>query len=240
MWLRLGVAALVELTYAVTTRVWLPQYYDGISLELLTTAGRLISLLVFFLLFRQLIFSRQPHLHHALHPLAVCAVVLLLLTPVLVRHYALPSLTTQLVFAVTSVAVAFKEEFLYRGILQNILESRLGVLQAIIFSNVMFTLYHYGAQPFTAWNLTEIFSAGCILGLLYAATGSLMLAIAIHALNDAVWSFTPILTSPLPRPLGSVLLITALILCCVWVCALTRRSSRRPRPPGSVAAERRR
>jgi membrane protease YdiL (CAAX protease family) len=190
--------------------------YQGVELELLTTAGRLISLVIFFLLFRQLIFSRTAEPSRALHPLALTAIALLLITPVAVGSYALPTLTAQMVFALTSVAVAVKEEFLYRGVLQNLFESRLRVFGAVVLSNIVFTLYHYGAQPFTVLNLTEIFAAGCLLGLVYALSGSMLLVIGLHAVTDAIWSFTPILESPLPRPLGSVLLLTALGFCAMW------------------------
>jgi membrane protease YdiL (CAAX protease family) len=217
VWLRLGCAALVEIAYALATRVWLPTVYSGFVLELLITAARLISLLAFFLLFRQLIFSRAPDVRRAAHPLTLSGVVLLLATPVLIGRYDLPDVTMQMVFAATSIAVAFKEEFLYRGVLQNIVEPRLGLLKGVIVSNIVFTLYHYGAQPFTLWNVIEIFTAGCILGLLYSATGSLMLVIAIHAVNDAIWSFTPLVTTPLPRPLGSLLLISGAGLVLVWL-----------------------
>jgi membrane protease YdiL (CAAX protease family) len=142
--------------------------------------------------------------------------VVLLAVPPLVGSYDSPNATTQLVFAFTSVAVAFKEEVLYRGILQNMLEPRVGLVFALVVSNTVFALYHYGAQPFTLLSLTEIFTAGCILGLMYATSGSLMLVIAVHAVNDAIWSFTPLLSSPLPRPIGSALLIAALGLCVMW------------------------
>ncbi len=213
---RLICAALVELIYCLITRVWLPARYQGIELEVLTTAGRLVSLLLFFLLFRQLIFSKSPQPRKALHPLALLVMVLVLLIPVFVGDYGLPNVAIQTVFAVTSVAVAFKEEFLYRGVLQNILEGRLGLWWALVLSNIVFTLYHYGAQPFTAWNLTEMFATGCILGLLYATTGSMTLVIGFHALVDAFWSFTPFLSSPSPKPWGSVLGLTALVLCAIW------------------------
>ena len=234
MWLRLAAAALVELTYALTTRVWLRARYDGIELELLTTVGRLVSFAVFFLLFRDLILSRQPQARRALHPAPVCAVVLLFLAPTLIGNYALPGLTAQIVFAATSAVVALKEEALYRGVLQTFLESRLGVLTAVALSNVGFTLYHYGAQPFTAWNLAEIFLAGCALGLLYAATGSLLLAVAVHAVNDAIWAFTPILGSPLPKPLGSVLIFSAVVLCAMWLL----RSNNAFQPTASLRSAR--
>lgn len=216
MWLRLLCAALVELIYCVATRAWLPDRYQGIELELLVTAGRLISLLAFFLLFKDLVLRRAPQPRSFFHPLAVLSLVLFLAAPVAVGNYSLPSLTAQTVFAVTSVVVALKEEFLYRGVLQNLLQERLSLLWAVVVSNVVFTLYHYGAQPFTAWTLAEIFAAGCFLGLFYAVTGSLTLVVVIHALNDAIWSFTPILEAPLPRPIGSMLLLSALGFCAMW------------------------
>lgn len=216
MGIRLGMAALVELIYALTTRVWLPQHFSGTTLELAVTAGRLVSLAIFFLLFRQLILGRTSNLAVARDPRTVITVGLLLISPVLIGNYSLPDLTTQMVFAITSVAVALKEEFLYRGVLQNLLERRFTLLRAIVLSNIVFTLYHYGAQPFTFWNLTEIFCAGCILGLLYAATGSMALVVGLHAVNDAIWSFTPLMATPLPRPMGSAILLSALIFYAMW------------------------
>ena len=223
MWPRLACAAVVELTYCIVTRTWLRAHFEGIELELWTTAGRLASLVVFLLLFRSLIFSRSPKPNEAAHPLALGAIALVLLTPVAVGNYALPNTATQVVFAVASLAVALKEEALYRGVLQNIIETRYGLLASIVVSNLVFTLYHYGAQPFTLLNLTEIFAAGCILGLLYARTGSLGLVVGLHAVNDAIWSFTPLLSSPLPRPLGSTLLLAALGLCVMWAVRSNRR-----------------
>jgi membrane protease YdiL (CAAX protease family) len=229
---RLVVAALVELIYALITRAVLPLHVDGIALELSITAGRLLSLLIFFLLFRQLVLSKSPQPTRAIHPLAIAAVSLLLMSPVLVGNYALPNVTTQVVFALTSVVVGLREEFLYRGVLQTILESKVGLAQAVLLSNVVFTLCHYGAPSFAGWNIVEIFCAGCILGLLYAATGSLTLVVAVHAVNDAIWSFTPILASPLPRPLGSAILATALILCAMWSLRSNKRFQPTPSPSG--------
>jgi membrane protease YdiL (CAAX protease family) len=129
----------------------------------------------------------------------------------------------QVVFVATSIIVAIKEEFLYRGVLQNVLETKGRPLRAVILSNIIFMLYHYGAQPFTIGNLTEIFTAGCILGFIYASSGSLMLVIVLHAIYDAIWSLTPVLTSPLPRSVGSVTLVVAFVLCVVWVTRSNHR-----------------
>jgi membrane protease YdiL (CAAX protease family) len=48
---------------------------------------------------------------------------------------------------------------------------------------------------------------GCVLGLLYAVTGSLLAPIALHAVYDALWSAGPLLDTPLAYPLADLLRI---------------------------------
>ena len=59
-------------------------------------------------------------------------------------------------------------------------------------SNVVFTLYHYGAWEFTTSKVLELFFVGCFVGLLYRGTGSLIIAIVFHSIYDAIWCFTEI------------------------------------------------
>jgi membrane protease YdiL (CAAX protease family) len=140
-----------------------------------------------------------------------------------VGNDALPGTGTKVVFALTSIAVAAKEELLYRGALQTLLARRTTWLCAIVLSNIVFTLYHYGAQPFTAHNILEFFAMGCMLGLIYYGTGSLTTVITVHAVYDAIWTFTPIMPQPFPRAWGSLMLLVALSLCVAWALQRARR-----------------
>lgn len=124
---------------------------------------------------------------------------------------------TQFVFALTSIAVGIREEILYRGVLQTLIEKRLGWIWAIVLSNVVFTLYHYGAWEFTTSKVLELFFVGCFVGLLYRGTGSLIIAIVFHSIYDAIWCFTPYLEKPWHWAWGSAMQILAAALILFWV-----------------------
>ena len=213
---KIPLAVVLELAYALGTRVALKPLFEGIELELYTTALRLVSAGCYWLLFRDLLRSRTPQLVRARHPLFALGLAPLALVPVLVGDWGVEGRTAQAVFALTSVIVGLREEILYRGVLQNLLERRAGWLGAIVLSNVVFTLYHYGAWPFTADNLAEFFLVGCAMGFIYAGTGSLWPAVAAHAIYDALWSFTPILAPPLAKSWGMGLELLAFVLLALW------------------------
>jgi membrane protease YdiL (CAAX protease family) len=212
---RLLVAAAIEVAYAIFTRTWLADHYSGVTLELLTTACRAAALVAFFVLFRHLLGTRPNNPKVARHPLLIAAIALCLAVPLAVAGWTAP-LSVQLVFAATSLVVAAKEEVLYRGALQNLLEQRVGPWVAIAISNVIFVAYHYGTLPFTPQNAAEWFLGGVVLGALYLASGSLLVAISVHAAYDALWSLGPYLSSPWPRPWATALLILAVACCLAW------------------------
>jgi membrane protease YdiL (CAAX protease family) len=167
-------------------------------------------------LFRDLIIGRASNPTSAVHPLFVVAFLCLLLEPLLSGNYGLSDTTTKTVFAFTGIAVAIHEEVVFRGVLQNLLEQKSGRVVAVVISSAVFTLYHYGAQPFTPLTLVSLFAAGCMLGLLYSVTGSLVLVIGIHALDDAVWAFSPFLAEPLPQVIGVGFMLFALLATVAW------------------------
>lgn len=221
---KLALAVLLELAYALGTRVWLKRHFDGIELELYTTAIRLVSAACYWLLFRDLLRSRAPRLASARSPLFALGLAVAALVPILVGDWALADRTMQITFALTSVAVGLREEIVYRGVVQNLLETRMGWLGAILVSNVVFTLYHYGAWPFTPDYVLEFFLVGGVMGLVYYGTGSLWLAVAAHSIYDALWSFTPILVPPLAKGWGMGLEALAFLLLVLW--ARKTRSAR--------------
>lgn len=220
---KIALAIALELAYALGTRVGLTAAYDGIELELYTTAARLVSAGCYWLLFRDLLRSRTPRLSSARHPLFALGLIPVALVPVLVGDWGLEGRATQVVFALTSVVVGLREEVLYRGVLQNLLEPRAGWIGAVLLSNIVFTLYHYGAWPFTPDYVAEFFLVGCAMGLIYVGTGSIWLTIAAHATYDALWSFTPILVPPLAKGWGVAFELFAFALLALWVLR-TRRT----------------
>jgi membrane protease YdiL (CAAX protease family) len=213
---KLLLALAVEIAYAVATRAWLPQVLAGIPLELAVTALRLATAVLYWRLFQALIFSRQSRPGVWRDPLLLAGLAAVLLSPVVAGAWELPDAATRWVFAATSLVVALREELLYRGVLQNLLERPCGWLGSVLVSNLVFVLYHYGAWPFTLPNLLEFFAVGCVVGLLYRASGSLWLAVALHAVYDALWCFTPLLDPPLGWGWGTGLQLVALLLVLAW------------------------
>jgi len=105
----------------------------------------------------------------------------------------------------------------YRGIAQRLLERRFGLVGALSASNVLFVLYHIGAQPLSMFVQIEIFVGGCIFGMIYFVSGSLLAAIALHTAYDAFYAFSPLLGPGIDRPWLALLQVSALLLCVVWV-----------------------
>lgn len=219
---KLALAVVLEVAYALSTRVWLKHYFEGTELELYTTGIRILTAASYWLLFRELIWSRTPRLGPRRHPLFVGGVVLVLLVPVIVGDWKLSGQSMEIVFALTSVVVGFREEILYRGVLQNVLQRRTGWIGAILLSNVIFTFYHYGAWPFTLHNVLEFFLVGSSLGFIYYGTGSIWLAIAVHSIYDALWSFSPLIAQPLARSWGTWIELLAFALLALWAWTQSR------------------
>ncbi len=219
------VVILVELLYFGLTRVVVTHFgLASMEGELLRTALRLSSAGCLWYLMKPLILSKTPDFKPLRRLPFLLGAALFLLTPVIVGRYDLqPELA--MLFAAASVPVGIKEEFLFRGIVQNLLESRLGLLAAVIGTNLIFVVWHIGVLPASVWTFSQVFLAGALLGLVYAKSGSIALAIALHALYDAVLSFTPLIPQPFGENWGFVPLSAALLLIAYW--ALSRGAAGR-------------
>ncbi len=182
----------------VFSRGWLRTHFSGIELELLVTACRLASLAAYGWLFREFLFQTQIERPPRPTFLLYCGIASLLMVPLLFFGGYSSDLSSRVIFAITSIVVSCKEEVFYRGIVQSLLEKRFGFPVAIISSSVVFVLYHFGAQPFTVIGIEELFTMGCVMGILYKATGTLIAPIVMHGMYDAMWSIGPILAYPPP------------------------------------------
>jgi membrane protease YdiL (CAAX protease family) len=95
----------------------------------------------------------------------------------------------KIVFAVTSIFVAVREELVYRYVIQNWLEGWLPpkdrIAGSILITSIVFTLSHIGVQPFAVFPL--ILAAGIVLGWMYISSGKcLLLIISCHFIFDAL------------------------------------------------------
>ncbi len=87
-----------------------------------------------------------------------------------------------LVFSLVAACLLapFAEEILYRGVLFRSLRNRLGVLPGAVISSLIFALLHF----YDGYGLVSVGIFGLSCALVYAATGSLMTAIVLHALYN--------------------------------------------------------
>ncbi|MGE5228227.1 MAG: lysostaphin resistance A-like protein [Deltaproteobacteria bacterium] len=108
-----------------------------------------------------------------------------------------------------AAAVAFREELLFRGVIQRVSEERLGSWAALALASVWFGWQHAdnpNAGPFDAVMIALF--GGVLLGACYLATRHLWLAIGVHA----AWNFveggvfgTPVSGYAIPGVLRSTL-----------------------------------
>jgi len=89
---------------------------------------------------------------------------------------------------VTFFFVAVPEEFFFRGLLQNMLEARLGRLRALIVASVIFGLSHFNKPlPFN-WRYVLLASiAGIFYGRAWRSRRRIFASGITHTLVDVVW-----------------------------------------------------
>jgi membrane protease YdiL (CAAX protease family) len=165
--------------------------------ELIWTGIRVISLVVLWMLFRGLLPRKKDR--GPIEWYYFLAGAVLCLGPVLVGNldYHCP---LNWIFAVTSLAVGFREEFAYRAVLQTLLVRRIGFGWGLAVSSIAFALYHIGVQPFNPTNALFLAVFGMAAGILYHLSGSLVFVAMLHSIYDAIFCFSPYLKDPFPEP----------------------------------------
>jgi uncharacterized protein len=89
----------------------------------------------------------------------------------------------ELFFVVLVVAItpAIVEELLFRGLIQNCFERRLVPVRAAIWTGVIFGLFHF--NPF---QIVPLIILGCFFGILRMRSRSMIIAMTVHFLNNAL------------------------------------------------------
>lgn len=105
---------------------------------------------------------------------------------------------------------------MYRAVLINMLQPRVGVLGAILISTVLFLVYHYGALPLAPLPAIEVVCMSLLLGIVYTYSGSLLFVVALHSLYDAIWFFGPYVNPPLPDVWRPAFLFAGVALVVIW------------------------
>lgn len=105
-------------------------------------------------------------------------------------HRALPTAGTAVgVLLVTFLLIALPEELFFRGVLQNLLETRIGRTGALILASVLFGLSHFNHGSAFNWRYVLLATiAGLFYGRAWRAHRQIFASVLTHILVDVVWS----------------------------------------------------
>ena len=105
-------------------------------------------------------------------------------------HRGLPPAGTAMgAVLVTFFLIALPEELFFRGILQNLLETRLGRTGALIFASLLFGLSHFNHGSAFNWRYVFLATiAGIFYGRAWRAQRQIFASVLTHTLVDVVWS----------------------------------------------------
>ena len=187
---RFALAMALEFVY-LAGRTWILDRWDyGITREFLWSAWRVPFVAIYLAMLPPFLFAGEQRRGMPWHPLLLAALALSFVEiPVVVDVER--DFPYQAVLAATTPIVGLREEIFYRGILQGSLERVLGPVPAILATAVIFTAYHYGAQPLNIVTVTGITAFGVIFGAIYQRTRNIWLLAALHALVDVLYAFSP-------------------------------------------------
>lgn len=115
-----------------------------------------------------------------------------------------------------SFLVGFFEEGLFRGLLFDSLKKQLGSLFAIVFSAVLFSIFHLQVVPFN--ELPSIFLIGCIFALLRDKNVSLFMLSLLHSVYDVFIIFWLPITSLTAPWLIFEMICLAVIALVFYIC----------------------
>jgi len=105
-------------------------------------------------------------------------------------HPRLPSvMSVATSLLVTFLLVAIPEEMFFRGILQNLLESRFGRRIALVITAILFGLAHFNKGASFNWRYVLLAAiAGVFYGRAWQARRQLLASVITHTAVDVVWS----------------------------------------------------
>lgn len=100
-----------------------------------------------------------------------------------------PAASIAVSILITLILVALPEEMLFRGVLQNLLETRLGKRTALLVASLLFGLAHFNKGAVFNWRYVLLASiAGIFYGRAWRARRQLLASVITHTAVDVVWS----------------------------------------------------
>lgn len=220
---KLILAVIVEAFYLVCSR-YVSSNFDEFSpnSEYLRTILRSFSVIAYYYIFKDYILSFKPTFKSVKSPYIIFSISLFLITPLLVGNLYFMGDYTRVLFAVTSIVVGLREELVFRVLIQNGLESKIGALNAILITSLIFTIWHFGIIPNNWFAFGQVFINSIFLGLIYSATKSFILVVSLHAIYDALWSLTPVYENVVHYNWGFIPLVMAMLITAIWYNTLKK------------------
>lgn len=211
---RLLFVAGIEMIYWAATRIALQIFnWDTLEAEFLRLALRCFTALTCWWLVSDVIFSRVARPGEMAKAPSLAGVALLIGAAFTMPHPTLEPAFAVL-FGIGSIAVALKEEFLFRGVVQNLLQSRFGFTKAVLITTIAFTVWHYGAVPNTRWQFAQIFLASVVIGIIYVRTGNIWVAVGLHTAYDAVFALPTLVFYKYNLGISVLLMLGAMCFSC--------------------------
>src|SRR5207245_2987411 len=100
-----------------------------------------------------------------------------------------PAMSLLISVLVTFLLVAIPEEMFFRGILQNLLETRFGRRIALIAAAILFGLAHFNKGVSFTWRYVLLAAiAGVFYGWAWRARRQLLASVITHTAVDVMWS----------------------------------------------------
>ena len=100
-----------------------------------------------------------------------------------------PAMSLLISVLITFLLVAVPEEMFFRGILQNLLETRLGPQGALLFAAVLFGLSHFNKGASFNWRYVVLATiAGIFYGRAWRVRRQVLASSITHTAVDVVWS----------------------------------------------------
>lgn len=137
-----------------------------------------------------------------------------------------------LIWGIIGILPAFSEELFFRGILQNTLAEKIGRVQSVIVTALIFALIHFDLS-----GLLVRIVLGLLLGYVAMRTSSLWPGIVLHAVNNSsqvlvLWlAYSEILPSALSDPdyrfslpIAAISLLLTIVFAWFWLRVTPNRS----------------
>lgn len=202
--------------------------------EIIRTIARSICLLMYGLFYLKFFHYPETGGTQAglFRPSFLVAVGCLLLFAVMDSNGMNESAGWQKMFAVSGIIAGFREELLYRGMVQNILQNRYGYRFGLIAASLLFALSHIQYIYYGQLNgLLLIACAGIIFGCVYIYSRSILVTALIHGLYDAMISVDFI-----AYKLGARLELPLFIGITLFFISLVRKQLAGNKKPGKVGS----